>query len=278
MKTEDILDWADDPRFIQGIFNYCDRWCERCSFTSRCMLFAMEEEDRDDPETHDINSEAFWNKLTSVFKQTHEMIATMAAEQGIDLDALDDDPAREDRSRRRTAATESNPLARSAQQYIKFVNQWFDSEYPQSEQERDADPTLGNLPLVDFDAQERALNIQDAVEVIRWYQFQIAVKIMRGLLRDDSDDTEDSEPDDDNQTETGLQNDSDGSAKVALIGMERSIGAWARLRELLPEKTDSILPFIVHLEQLRRATELAFPKAQSFVRPGFDEAPDRFVS
>ena len=26
--------------FIVGIFNYCDRWCERCRFTSHCRLFA----------------------------------------------------------------------------------------------------------------------------------------------------------------------------------------------------------------------------------------------
>lgn len=26
--------------FIVGIFNYCDRWCERCPFTGRCRLFA----------------------------------------------------------------------------------------------------------------------------------------------------------------------------------------------------------------------------------------------
>ena len=69
----------DDPRFIEDIYNYCDRWCERCSFTSRCMLYAMEEEDRDDPAANDINSEEYWNKLSAIFKQTHEMIATMAA-------------------------------------------------------------------------------------------------------------------------------------------------------------------------------------------------------
>lgn len=80
------------------------------------------------------------------------------------------------------------------------------------------------------------------------------------------------------EPEVARQSDSDGSAKVALIGMERSIGAWERLRELLPEKGDSILPMMLHLEQLRRATEQAFPNAQSFVRPGFDEAPDRYLS
>jgi hypothetical protein len=262
----------DDPRFIEGIYNYCDRWCERCPFTSRCMLYSMEEEDRDDPAAHDINSEAFWNKLAEIFKQTHEMIATMAAERGIDLESLDVEPAREEKNRRK-ARTKSNPLARSAEQYAKLVSEWFDREYPDSEQERDADPTLGDLPLVDFDAQDRASNIRDAIEVIRWYQFQIAVKIMRGLMRDDPEEEEEQE-----EAEAALQSDSDGSAKVALIGTERSISAWERLRELLPEKTDSIMPMMLHLEQLRRATEQAFPKAQSFVRPGFDEAPDQFVS
>ena len=38
--------------FIVGIFNYCDRWCEVCPFTSRCRLFAdvAESEASLDPE------------------------------------------------------------------------------------------------------------------------------------------------------------------------------------------------------------------------------------
>ena len=262
----------DDPRFIEGIYNYCDRWCERCSFTSRCMLYAMEEEDRDDPAAHDINSDAFWNRLASTLKQTHEMIATIAAEHGIDLDALDADETKE-RSRHR-GESRTNPLVRSAQQYISLVNAWFVGEYPDSRQVRDAGGTRGDLPLVDFDAQDRASQIQDAVAVIRWYEFQIAVKITRGLIREDGN----PEGSEESPAETRSQTDSDGSAKVALIGIERSISAWARLRELLPAKADSITPMMLHLEQLRRATEQAFPKAQSFVRPGFDEAPDQFVS
>ena len=26
--------------FIIGVYNYCDRWCERCSLASRCRVFA----------------------------------------------------------------------------------------------------------------------------------------------------------------------------------------------------------------------------------------------
>ena len=37
--------------FILGIYNYCDRWCETCAFTSRCRVFAdtVEMEAQRDP-------------------------------------------------------------------------------------------------------------------------------------------------------------------------------------------------------------------------------------
>ena len=29
--------------FIVGIYNYCDRWCERCTLAGRCRVFAEEQ-------------------------------------------------------------------------------------------------------------------------------------------------------------------------------------------------------------------------------------------
>src|ERR687887_336142 len=31
-----------DSRYIDFISAYCDRWCERCAFTERCSLFAVQ--------------------------------------------------------------------------------------------------------------------------------------------------------------------------------------------------------------------------------------------
>ncbi len=28
--------------FIDGIYHYCDRWCERCTLAARCRVYAME--------------------------------------------------------------------------------------------------------------------------------------------------------------------------------------------------------------------------------------------
>ena len=80
---------AGDPRFISGIYNYCDRWCERCQFTSRCLVFAQEQASTDGSESNDIHNEAFWERLKAIFEQTSELLTTMAAEQGINLDDVD---------------------------------------------------------------------------------------------------------------------------------------------------------------------------------------------
>ena len=100
MRTKDLIDLADDPNLISGIYNYCDRWCERCAFSARCLLYATEKADEDDdPATRDITNEAFWHKLGSIYAETKEMISAWAKENGVDLSpsALDKEKEQIDR-------------------------------------------------------------------------------------------------------------------------------------------------------------------------------------
>ena len=261
MDKEDIFRLAKNPRFISGIYNYCDRWCERCPFTSRCLTYAMEAEDNDNPAIRDLNSEAFWNKLQSIFEQTAEMINELAEEMGIDLNSLDMESASDDISLQKAKA-DSHELVIAAICYGKMVNDWFESEYLSFKQKEDELNTLLKIGLDKDSLHADADSIQDAVEVIRWYQHQIEVKLKRALAQDDLFDA--------GKEDTILRNDADGSIKVALIGMDRSIGAWGKLREHFSERTDSILDILLHLDRLRRRTEELFPQARSFNRPGFD--------
>jgi hypothetical protein len=64
--------------------------------------------------------------------------------------------------------------------------------------------------------------------------------------------------------------DSEGTAKIALIAMDRSISAWTGMREALGDEADRMLDLLAQLAALRRETEKLFPEARSFVRPGFD--------
>lgn len=261
MRAKDLFKLAEDPRFISGIYNYCDRWCERCPFTSRCLVYAQEEQDKDDPAARDITNEAFWKKLGAIFEQTKEMLYEMAKERGIDLDAIDHvEIERKERRRRKNA--ENHELARVSKAYADMVDEWFEAEQALFSEKQQELNTMLQLEIGGRKPQKAAASIGDALEVIRWYQHQIYVKLMRALMQDDFELL-----DDDGKP---FPKDSDGSAKVALIGMDRSIAAWGTLREHFPEKTDGILDLLLQLDRLRRKTEQHFPDARSFVRPGFD--------
>ena len=238
MRRRTLTELANNPDLISGIYNYCDRWCERCPLTSRCLVYATEQEDNDSPESRDIHNEAFWKKLSSIFQETRKMIDDWAREAGVDL--TEPGPEDEARHRRKRQLVDNHPLAKAGKKYANAASDWF----------RELDQPI------DVDSE-------DACEVIQWYQYQIAVKTMRALSARGEELEEDLE----------LPKDSDGSAKVALIGIDRSIAAWRMMQLSLPDRSDSIVPLILQLEMLRTRLETAFPEARDFVRPGFDKIP-----
>ena len=68
-----------------------------------------------------------------------------------------------------------------------------------------------------------------------------------------------------------MPKDHDGSAKIALIAVEKSKAAWLRFLTHFPEKEDEIITLLAILEKTGKALEQYFPDARAFVRPGFDE-------
>ncbi len=92
MDKNRLLEMADNPELIPGIYNYCDRWCERCDFTSRCLQFQMEREEEDLTSTSSTTEEAnaeFWVKVTNAFSMAMELLEDIAEREGIDLDHVD---------------------------------------------------------------------------------------------------------------------------------------------------------------------------------------------
>jgi hypothetical protein len=125
MDKKQIEKLAKDPRFIPGIYNYCDRWCERCAFTSRCMTYALSEDEFDNPELQDINNKVFWDKLHGIFEVTLEMVKEKAEEMGIDLNAIDYEEITKQEEQVRKIVKEK-PYCQAALSYIKKVDSWFD--------------------------------------------------------------------------------------------------------------------------------------------------------
>ncbi|HEX6716793.1 MAG TPA: hypothetical protein VF088_06760 [Pyrinomonadaceae bacterium] len=240
MRRRTLTELANNPDLISGIYNYCDRWCERCPLTSRCLVYATEQEDYDSSKSRDLLNEEFWRKLNSIFQEARGMIIEWSENAGTDRTELthEDDT----RCKRKRQLVDNHPLTRAGKKYANAASDWFR----------------------EFDyAMENSDHVEDAREVIQWYQYQIAVKTMRALsgrkeeLEGDFEIAE-------------FPKDSDGSAKVALIGIDRSIAAWRWMQLSLPDRSETIVSLILQLARLQQQLEKSFPEARNFIRPGFD--------
>lgn len=261
MDKEKIIILAGDPKYISGIYNYCDRWCERCAFTTHCLNYEISEEQFADPESRDMNNELFWQKLGETFQATLELVNEMMEEQGIDIDSDDIEEINNEEKKIREIV-DNHQLIISAKEYSDMAKSWFElAEELFLDKEIDLNKKA-ELDLPNENPNKEAAAILDAVDVTMWYLHFIRVKLMRALhgkLEDRFEILDD------------FPKDSDGSAKVALIAIDRSISAWGKMMNYFPDQEDELLRILVKLEQLRRNGEEVFPNARAFVRPGFDE-------
>lgn len=252
-------------RFIPGIYNYCDRWCERCAFTSRCLTFAMGRFAIHESDSLYERSCKLWERISAVLQVTIEVLEETGNEEGIDLDelrALADEKEDEEAELQRLAARE-HPCAKAARAYARLVEKWNSLILPMLKEKLEVLKSLEISTSLPADGSLEIRSLVEAVETINWYQHFIHIKLVRAISHYAG--KYDPTPE--------MRYDADGSAKIALIAVDRSIIAWMHLYRELPELEDEILEFLRFLDQLRKAIEMFFPRARSFRRPGFDTEP-----
>ena len=261
MEIGEYLKMASNPKFIPGIYNYCDRWCERCPLASRCFNFASSKKFFVTQESKDIQNEKFWNQLHKVFEFTSELIHRSALEMGIDLDNIEEDEEiqkliQEDEDKHKWAR--KHPVSKTGKTYYKKVDKWFENSKLIFEQKGIELESYLEMEIPGFDIENELYKLKDAVEIIRWYQDFIHVKTIRAMSSYGDYD------------EASIQ-DGNGSAKIALIAIDRSIEAWAILLKVFTEQEDKILDIMIHLEKIKKHLQFFFSGARNFIRPGFDD-------
>jgi len=258
-----------DSRYIPGIFNYCDYWCERCAFTRRCRNFAMGEAQEHEGQVvgavDDASRQDFWSRLAGELRDTR-MRRTLS-----DIAELDDpddvwvaDPEMERRIEDRHKASQEHPLASMASDYAMKVADWLKSTDADLKAVAEGLRRSAHEVFEEDDLEEQALEIGDMIEVVAWYHTLIAAKTGRavsGLIQ--------------RKNETGLVarlglEDANGTGKVVLAAIERSMAAWLRLREILPQREGEILDLLALLTRIQHGIHSALPGAKAFIRPGFD--------
>ena len=260
-------------RFIPDIFNYCDYWCERCAFTRRCRNFQMGEDlkraDRDEnpaPAEHDAANAAFW---TALAEQLNRPKGDWTGAEAEDF-APEPAPDWNEREESRREAVQQHPLARMAMDYMQAVSQWLEDAQPDLKAVADELVQAARGPVPN-DVEDDALEIGDMIEVVTWYHTLIPPKLSRAL--DGRLEALESGNGKSEELPEIRLSDANGSGRVALLAIERSIAAWVRLRIIVPTQEDAILKMLVALDRLRAGIHLALPGAQDFRLPFLEGEP-----
>ena len=112
--------------------------------------------------------------------------------------------------------------------------------------------------------QQRAeTDILDALAIVEWDHFLITLKLRRALhgLAEIARGTD--------FDDEFVHKDANGTAKLALVCIERSETAWRAIAQWTDNEFASV--FAEQLAQLRREVEQEFPHARATIRPGLDE-------
>lgn len=252
-----------DQEIIPGIHNYCDRWCERCFFTSRCSVYESDKELS--PQQKDIQNKAFWNKLSQNFAEALKLLHEAAASHGIDLTNIPQEELKdiERKQKLRRETSKRHILSMLSLQYVDACKHWLESKPGLEDKQVELIQQLRLGALSEDLATKELTVIKDCLEVIEWYMYFIHVKLLRAInssLKDELD-----------FEENEFQKDFNGSARIALVAIERSLQAWINLFQWMPAQEDDFLTILALLEKIKKNTEEEFPHAQQFRHPFFEK-------
>jgi len=273
VKYDDDIEIPEGD-FIPGIFNYCDAWCDRCIYTNKCGVFASKKIFQHEIDAADRvkasmeENRDFWDEINKIVEETAELIdEEIPLVKSENFSFLDDpefdedaEEAMNDHKKIREKAKKQE-VTKVALKYEKAADKWFKEREKLLNVQYSKDKYGINVSYPGVSDKAILKKLSNAIEVANWYQIQIWVKMQRALSGY-FEELEEPEFYEDFNIK-----DSDGSAFVVLMGIDRSLGAWNYLyRELLPER-ESIKPMIRLLTWLRPEIEKIFPKARTFEWP-----------
>ncbi|MBV6405583.1 MAG: hypothetical protein GFGODING_02363 [Flavobacteriales bacterium] len=261
----------DAMGFIPFIHNYCDRRCERCRFVRQCRVGAVDVDDVGEAEggTFPDTPEDLHQHLLKLMGITQEELDALETEQRL----VPNPPSPEDQARaqarrdaweQRRKALErrvhAHPLCRMGETYLDLVDAWIEKR---EEALKARGVQLHARTDMDIPAELRTpdmLVLGEALQEVLWFHTLIPAKLHRALMGR-SDGEQDDDP---------VQNDWNGTAKVCVDAVDRSLTGWNTVVELLPEEADDALPMQELLRRIRQELNTEFPDADRFIRPGFD--------
>lgn len=270
----------DAQGFIPGVYNYCDRRCERCRFVRQCRVGIVDVDDIGEAEDA-VGS----GKVEDMKERLHKLMSMPPkpeddgadedddlddddAEEGFSLDFdpndLEPDPDYEKEQAEIRRKTKEHPLTNMGSTYTMMVGEWLK---PREAGLKASGVSLYRTDELGFTGARtpESLVLSEALDEILWFKYMLHIKCQRAVSGKIED------PDWLLDMGIGpIQSDWNGTAKLAVEIVQRCQQAWTTVAELLPETADDIVPILELLRRIGEELKKEFPDTQRFVRAGWD--------
>lgn len=251
---------------FSDIYIYCDRWCERCPFGSKCEAYHVDDKvERKEPLSFiDEENKSFWATIDSQYNKVVEYVQERAKTVGAKLDEFENMKVRSSFGLFHGKVLK-DPIFPAGRTYEDMVDDWLDAQSETGKlQMKDLDPGAVFRLVSNELSENKIIRVNHWLEVIMRYQLQLFLKISRIFYIQGKEESDVSGENRDLPS-------SIGTAKTAREMMLRSLVSWYFLKDYFPEVSEVTNGIMLHLYRMIRNMEKTFPNAVDFVRTGLDE-------
>ncbi|HUL75577.1 MAG TPA: hypothetical protein VLT86_20860 [Vicinamibacterales bacterium] len=231
------------PPLVPGIYNYCDSRCAKCRFSQRCLSHLARERFEADDSERDVIGEILREREGEPREPPEEFLQ-MISEANAFVEAMTPEEAEEIGREHDVLIERANADRFVVAAHNYAMTCWNIIQALQPIVAERGDPVV----------IEAAETIAELAGVVSSKTF----RAVSGSLDSDYDPFD-------------LEHDAHGSAKVARLAVAESKRAWTVLMEIGRATADGVPARLLRvLEEIDAGLAARFPRAMSFVRPGFD--------
>jgi len=238
-EVDELFKLAKSKKFKPGIYNFCDRWCEKCKDTEKCFLYAQEMQKRVRNMMKGKDNNDWLEEIKHTFEITKKLIERDLQKEGINSQKILEEKPKESWDDNADKHYDKVQCLVKAKKYTKeaanFLNNFHKNRFQYYSR-------IGME--VSFD------DIKDEIETIALYHTFLPIKIWRTLYERECYQRE---------KDKGLKNlikkDFKKFCFLVMKCINKSIKAWRNLAEKREEFSETAKKFLSLLDSLNKEFE-----------------------
>ena len=174
-EIDKLLKMAKNKKFEPGIYNFCDRWCEKCKDKEKCFLYAWEWQRKNYRIANGEDKNDWLEEVNYNFEITKRLIEHNLKEKGANPNEILKEKSKKCWDDDIDSRYDKIPCLIKAKEYMKETANFLDNFHKSRYQH-----------YLELGLKISFSDIKDEIETITWYHTFLPTKIWRTLYEKES--------------------------------------------------------------------------------------------